>query len=66
MKIFTFVTDCAATMPKIVGASVSTNVAHLSEKWIGYISHTLNTLMKHVITYLSLNENEMGKSVFPI
>lgn len=43
---FTFVTDCAATMPAVFGASVSPNRVPFSEKWIGCIAHQLNTAMK--------------------
>lgn len=46
---FTFVTDCAATMAAIFGASVSPNRVPFSELWIGCISHQLNTAMKHAV-----------------
>ena len=46
---FTFVTDCAATMPKIVGASSSSSRIPFSEKCLGCVSHMLNTAMKHAI-----------------
>ncbi|KAI0558044.1 Zinc finger BED domain containing protein [Gracilaria domingensis] len=49
MKNFTFVTDCASTMPCIVGASASSQRVPYTEKWMGCISHQLNTVMKHAM-----------------
>lgn len=43
---FTLVSDCAATMPNIVGSSVSANVAPLDHLWVGCIPHQMNTIMK--------------------
>lgn len=51
MDNFTFVTDCAATMPCVVGASASSRRVPFSEKWVGCISHMLNTAMKHVVNH---------------
>lgn len=44
---FTFVTDCAATMPAVFGASVSPSRILLSELWVGYVPQQLNTAMKY-------------------
>lgn len=49
MSRFTFVTDCASTMPCIVGASSSSSRVPFTEKWLGCISHQLNTVMKNVM-----------------
>lgn len=49
LKTYTFFTDCAATIPKIVGASSSSNRTSYSEKWMECIIHQLNSTMKHVI-----------------
>ncbi len=57
LQSFTFVTDCAAVMPNIVGASVSTSVAPLNHKWAGCIVHQLNTVMKTTILQLSSSVN---------
>lgn len=46
-KEFTFVTDCAATMPTVFGASVSPNRVSYSELWIACIAHQFNTAMKN-------------------
>jgi len=43
---FTFVTDCAAVMPNVVGASVSQRMAPLREKWMDCFAHQTNTAMK--------------------
>lgn len=50
MKNFTFVTDCAATMSRIAGASVSSTRVPYTENWVGFIAHQLNTGMKHVMS----------------
>jgi hypothetical protein len=42
---FTFVTDWAATMPRIVGASVSEKIFPLSLKWAGCVVHQLDTCL---------------------
>jgi len=47
MQHLTFVTDCASTMPCIVGASSSSSKVSFSEKWVGCISHQINTCMKN-------------------
>lgn len=54
---FTAVTDCAATMPKVFGASISPSKVPFSHKWVGCISHQLNTCMKSSIT-----EDVIGRS----
>jgi len=46
MKSYTLVTDCASTMPCIVGASSSSSKVPFTEKWLGCITHQLNTVMK--------------------
>lgn len=45
-KRFTFVTDCAATIPAVFWASVSPNKVPFSETWISGIDHQRNTAMK--------------------
>jgi hypothetical protein len=42
---FTFVTDWAATMPCVVGAPISRNVAPLTLKWAGCVVHQLDTCL---------------------
>lgn len=42
----TLVTDRASTMPKLVGASVSANVAKPGKKWVGCLSRQFNTATK--------------------
>jgi hypothetical protein len=42
---FTFVTDWAATTPRIVGASVSDKNFPLSLKWAGCVFHQLDTCL---------------------
>lgn len=42
-------TNCAATMPFIVGTSVSRYLVPKSELWMGCVSHQLNTAMKYVM-----------------
>ncbi|KAI0567133.1 hypothetical protein FGB62_4g472 [Gracilaria domingensis] len=49
VRNFTFVTDCASTMPCIVGASSSSQRVPFSEKLMGCISHQLSTAMKHAM-----------------
>ena len=49
LSTFTFVTDCAATMPCIAGASSSSQKVPFCELWVGCISHQLNTAMKKAI-----------------
>jgi len=49
MQHLTFVTDCASTMPCIVGASSSSSKVPFSEKWVGCISHQINTCMKNCL-----------------
>ena len=56
---FTFVTDCAATMPNIVGSSVSPNVAPLDHAWVGCIPHQMNTVMKTVFSKSKLISSGM-------
>lgn len=46
LSTFAFVTDCAATMPCIARASLSSNNVPFCEKWVGCISHQLNTAIK--------------------
>lgn len=49
MKHYTFVMDCEATMPCIVGASASTRIISLSDTWMGCVSHQLSTVRKNSI-----------------
>lgn len=45
----TFVTDHASAISCVFGASSSSARVHLGHKWMGCISHKLNTIMKKVI-----------------
>lgn len=49
LQSFTFVTDCASTMPCIAGASSSSRRVPFTERWVGCIAHQLNTAMKKTI-----------------
>lgn len=44
-KTFTFVTDCAAVMPNIVGASISQIISPLIEMWMVCFAHQTHTAM---------------------
>jgi len=46
MEKFTFVADCASTMPCVVWASSNSRKVSFSHKWMGCILHQLNTWMK--------------------
>lgn len=52
-KNFTFVTDRAATIPAVFGSSVSPNRVAYSDRWIGCVSHQLNTAMKYTFADVS-------------
>ncbi len=54
-KHFTLVTYCAATMPNIVGSSISANVAPLDHRWVGCVPHQMNTVLKTVFSRSTLN-----------
>lgn len=45
---FTFVTDCASTLPCIAKASSSSSKVPFNERWQGYICHQISTFMKRV------------------
>lgn len=60
-KQFTFVTDCAATMPCVFGASVSEAKVRYCERWIGCICHQLNTAMKKAMCDKHISDGEIGK-----
>ena len=47
---FTIVTDRAAVMTKVPGASVSREIHVPVETWMSCIAHFLNNMMKNVIT----------------
>lgn len=49
LNSFTLVTDWAAVMPNIAGASVSTNVAPFDLKWMGCAAQQINTVMRTVM-----------------
>lgn len=59
-QTFTFVTDCAATMPCVFGASVSSSRVPYSHRWIGCISHQLNTSMKNAMNNSQISSGEIG------
>lgn len=58
-----FVTDCAATMPRVFDASVSPNQIPFSDRWVGCISHQLNTVMKHVVESTLPRESTIIQSI---
>lgn len=49
MEKFTLVTDWAATLPNIVGASASSSRVPFGWRWLGCIVHKLNTTLKTVV-----------------
>lgn len=49
IKIFTFVNDCASTMPCIAGASYSSNKIAFFECWFGCSAQQLNKEVKKTI-----------------
>lgn len=58
VRNFSLVTDSAAVMPTIVGASVSENISARDERWLPCVAHMLNTAMKHAMKALSDNTDE--------
>lgn len=42
-ELFTFVSDCASTIPSVLGASVSSSRVAYSERWVGCFSDKLHT-----------------------
>lgn len=52
-ELFTLVTDCAATMPAVFGASALPNRVPYSERWVRHISKQLNTAMKNAFEDVS-------------
>lgn len=57
LSSFTFVTDCASTMPCIAGSS--SRKVPFCERWIGCIAHQLNTAMKKVIAARTQSESKL-------
>lgn len=62
-KNFTFVTDCAATMPCVFGASVSPARVPYCERWVGCISHQLNTAMKNAMKHEGIATSIIGQDL---
>lgn len=56
MERFTFVTYCAANMPRIVWFSVYSKLVATYERWMGYVCHQLKTVMKPIINVLKGSE----------
>lgn len=52
MKKITLVTDRAAKIPEILGASVSEHVSLLNKRWVWCFVHRLNNVMKHVLVHV--------------
>lgn len=57
MKHMTLVMDCAANMPRILNASVSTCLVLLSERWMRCFIHQLNIPIKHVVHILTKQDD---------
>lgn len=55
MEKFTFVFDCGSNMPVIVGASVSESLRPCNDRWVGCISHQINTCVKQVMENIKRN-----------
>jgi len=49
MSRYTFVTDHASTLPCFIGSSSSSSKVPFTHKWLGCVSHLLNTVMKHCV-----------------
>ena len=60
---FTFETDCAPTMPKVFGASVSPAKVPYSQRWVGCISHQMNTAMKSAMQHHSIQDSIIQKDL---
>lgn len=60
---FTHVTDCAPVMARVFKASVSPNQIPYSARWVGCISHQLDTVMKNVITAEPIISSEISKNL---
>lgn len=65
-KHFSFITDRGATMPKVFGASISSNKVSFSQRWAGCITHQLNTVMKSTIERPPINISEISKTLTAI
>lgn len=48
LKGFTMMTDCASNMAPLVGSSTSSKVP-LNQRWVGCVSHQINTVMNHLM-----------------
>lgn len=59
----TLVTDSDPSMPKIVGSSVSPNVAKPDDKWTGCLSHQYNTVARHAFTDENLRRHGLHSVV---
>lgn len=44
-----FITDCASTMPRVFGASVSINNGVYSHRWAACLTHQRKTVMKSIL-----------------
>lgn len=62
-KRFTFVTDSAAVMPKVFGASVSQKKVPYGERWLPCITHQINTVMKTVIQSPKIKDSEIFRNL---
>lgn len=62
-KTCTFITDCASTMPKVFGSSVSPNKVPYSHRWAGCITHQLNTVMKSTIESEIIKSSQIMKDL---
>lgn len=63
MENFTFVTDHVPNMPCIAGASVSSSLVPVSERWMGCFCHLPNTTMKHVMVSLSRSDHDTASAI---
>lgn len=57
-QTFISVTDCVATMPCILSASVSSNRVSILERWIECVSRHLKTAMKHAVNDMKNTDME--------
>lgn len=65
-KPFTFLTDWGAVMAKVFGASVSSKKIACRHRWVGCISHQLNTVMKTVIESDEIKSSTISKTLVAV
>lgn len=60
-KSCAFINDCASTIPAVFGASVSANKVAYSHRWVGCITHQLNTVMKTAVESKAISGSKILK-----